>query len=349
MERGDPPFHFRIAPVILALASVPERERVAWVRRSGLPESAAAGPCTTSLTKMRRFVDEAALRWPSGDFGLALARAVPEGTYETAELLVRTAPTVTLGLIALARYASLINPVGRFELKERNGRVELHYFIVGHRDGLGEVMNEFTIAYVVRGLRLVGLGDAALDAVWFAHRKVGSKRALEDYFASGVTMGAPTSGFALDAAIAARPLRTTDAVTHGFLERHANERIHALGARTVAAMVAEVIEKEVGLGGLDLAAVAKRLAMTERTAQRRLAEEGTSFREVLDHVRERVAEGMIATGVPSTRIADLLGFSDARSFRRAVARWTREARASQGTTLMKASSVGGGKPWGARD
>ena len=61
--------------------------------------------------------------------------------------------------------------------------------------------------------------------------------------------------------------------------------------------------------------------MTERTAQRRLTEEGTTFRDVLDQVRRRVAERLVGTGIPSSRISDLLGFADSRSFRRARARW----------------------------
>lgn len=325
--RGDLPFHFRLTPIVVELLGLRDPEARALIARCGLPASAIDGPCTTSLRKVRDLVDEAQSKL-GPDFGLALAKAVPEGTYDAAEMLVRTAPTLGSGLIALARFAALINPIGKFEVRVRGDRVELHYQIAGQRDCLGEPMNVFTIAYIVRALQLVGLPAGALVSVWFAHRGPKSA-ALEKHFGCSVDLGAATCGFAFGKAVAELPLRTSDTVTHGFLHKHANERLAALGERTVASMVADAIEREVGLGGIDLAHVAKRLGMTERTAQRRLADEGTSFREVLDQVRERVAEGMIATGVPMTRIADLLGFSDARSFRRAFARWTKEAKSSR--------------------
>ena len=318
---GDPLFHFRIAPAVLSLLGVPTEDRARVVRRAGLPESAETGPCTTTLAKMRAFVEDAASRWTAGDFGLALARAVPPGTYEAAELVVRTAPTLAGGLVSLVRFASLINPIGRFDVEERTDRLSLHYFVVGQRDGLGEAMNTYTIAYIYRALRNVGLPEGGAVAVWLAHPSSRHGAELKAFFGVRVGLGTPTSGLALRADVAAGPLVTSDAVTHGFLERHAAERLVATGLRTTSSMVAEVIEKEIRFGGLDLATVARRLAMTERTAQRRLTEEGTTFRDVLDQVRRRVAERLVGTGIPSSRISDLLGFADSRSFRRARARW----------------------------
>lgn len=129
---------------------------------------------------------------------------------------------------------------------------------------------------------------------------------------------------AFGADVADRPLGSSDRVTYGFLERQAIEYLRSLGAGTVAALVAGVIEKQVGLGDVDLPFVAKRLGMTARTAQRRLEAEGTSFREVLDHVRKRTAERLLATGADKGRVADMLGFGDTRSLSRALVRWKRE-------------------------
>lgn len=68
--------------------------------------------------------------------------------------------------------------------------------------------------------------------------------------------------------------------------------------------------------------MAARLGQTPRTVQRRLAAEGTTFREVLDAARRRRAEAMLAEGTPFATVADALGFSGVRSFRRAHRRWT---------------------------
>lgn len=70
----------------------------------------------------------------------------------------------------------------------------------------------------------------------------------------------------------------------------------------------------------DLAA---ELHLTERTLRRQLAAAGTSFRELLDGVRERIACELLVDGdLPIGQIAASVGFGDVRDFRRAFKRWT---------------------------
>jgi AraC-like DNA-binding protein len=70
-------------------------------------------------------------------------------------------------------------------------------------------------------------------------------------------------------------------------------------------------------------AVACHLAISPRTMQRRLRDDGTTFRDVLAEVRMTVAKQAIMAGeVPVERLADRLGFSDAAAFRRAFKRAT---------------------------
>lgn len=61
--------------------------------------------------------------------------------------------------------------------------------------------------------------------------------------------------------------------------------------------------------------VAQRLYMGESTLRRKLAEEGTSFKQVLDEVRFAVALGMVQTTLlPISRIAEHCGYQSASRF-----------------------------------
>jgi AraC-like DNA-binding protein len=55
---------------------------------------------------------------------------------------------------------------------------------------------------------------------------------------------------------------------------------------------------------------------------RRLTEEGTTFRALLDDVRRQAALAAIARGAPLKAVAQDLGLSDLRAFHRAFKRWT---------------------------
>jgi AraC-like DNA-binding protein len=69
--------------------------------------------------------------------------------------------------------------------------------------------------------------------------------------------------------------------------------------------------------------VAKQLATTERTLNRKLSAEGTSFTQILDDVRCNLAkEYLRSTKLTIEDISELVGFSEAANFRHAFRRWT---------------------------
>lgn len=68
---------------------------------------------------------------------------------------------------------------------------------------------------------------------------------------------------------------------------------------------------------------ARALGLSRRTLTRRLAEEGTSFGEVLDDYRRRYALALFKeAGLQAKRVAHLVGFRNENSLRKAMRRWT---------------------------
>jgi AraC-like DNA-binding protein len=63
--------------------------------------------------------------------------------------------------------------------------------------------------------------------------------------------------------------------------------------------------------------------MSARNLQRHLAEEGTSFKELLTEARVTLGRNYVGEGRLSvTEIAFVLGFADTSTFSRAFKRWT---------------------------
>jgi AraC-like DNA-binding protein len=68
--------------------------------------------------------------------------------------------------------------------------------------------------------------------------------------------------------------------------------------------------------------LARELAISSRTLQRRLADTGTTYQEQLDRVRRRIARRLLeATDLGVGEIAWFLGFEEVNSFSRAFHRW----------------------------
>ena len=87
--------------------------------------------------------------------------------------------------------------------------------------------------------------------------------------------------------------------------------------------VREAIAVELRGGNPQLESIARRLAMSPRTLQRRLRDRGAFFNDVLDAMRFRAAKSYLAQGdTAGTEVAYLLGFAEQSSFNRAFKRWS---------------------------
>jgi AraC-like DNA-binding protein len=73
-------------------------------------------------------------------------------------------------------------------------------------------------------------------------------------------------------------------------------------------------------------AIARQLGTPIRTLKRKLREEGTTYRQIVDELRMQLAIKYLRdTRLPVEDVASSLGFSDAANFRRAFRRWTNES------------------------
>ncbi|MEH2243534.1 helix-turn-helix transcriptional regulator [Nostoc sp.] len=83
-----------------------------------------------------------------------------------------------------------------------------------------------------------------------------------------------------------------------------------------------VIIEELGKGNVGSERVSTRLGIVPRTLQRQLREAGTSYREVLDEIRQELSVYYLRNSdIAICEVTFLLGFSETTSFNRAFKRW----------------------------
>lgn len=101
-----------------------------------------------------------------------------------------------------------------------------------------------------------------------------------------------------------------------------------LEKRQLSGLTEQIRRLVLGPLGLDatIDAVAKHLTMAPRSLRRKLEEEGTSFRELLDAERQQLAaQLLLSTEMKLEELAAHLGFSDTAGFTRAFHRWFDQA------------------------
>ncbi|MGS2723889.1 AraC family transcriptional regulator [Porticoccus sp. GXU_MW_L64] len=96
---------------------------------------------------------------------------------------------------------------------------------------------------------------------------------------------------------------------------------HFLGD-TLSSKVSNILMKNHGRFP-NMTVLANHLDISERTLRRKLMEEGTSYQEIVDQVRARIAtEYLQESSLSIERISELVGYTEATNFRRAFKKWT---------------------------
>ncbi|MGN9845671.1 AraC family transcriptional regulator ligand-binding domain-containing protein [Nonomuraea sp. H19] len=150
-----------------------------------------------------------------------------------------------------------------------------------------------------------------------------SQRLVELYDTRSVEFEADHPSITFAEADADVPLPLADPALAAILDDHA--RLSTAASRPVLGWLDRfhaILESAVADGPPGLDQVARRLAMSPRTLQRRLRDEGTSWREELEKLRQRRVDRLLReTSLSVESIAARVGFTDSRALRRAIHRW----------------------------
>jgi AraC-like DNA-binding protein len=118
------------------------------------------------------------------------------------------------------------------------------------------------------------------------------------------------------------PLPGADRDEFARLHAAACEAARSQEARSVTTMADETVTWLLAAPGATVQAVARQLGMSARTLRRRLAEEGSTFRALIDSARQREVQLFLETGLYTMKqLASRVGFANDRALRHALRRW----------------------------
>jgi AraC-like DNA-binding protein len=248
---------------------------------------------------------------------LALAQVTPIGAFPLLDYLVLTSDTVGAAIHQLVRYLRLVgNPVV-MDIDEREDPVRIEV-----RAGASPFAVEYNAALMVCHLRAETDGTFSAAGVFMRHA-LDDRDAWERAMGCPVHDGAAWDGVAIRRDIWQLPMRRRDPVLRHVLEARADDVLARLPTRDgLAHDVQRALIARVSGGDTRIGSVARDLAMSGRTLQRRLSADGVSYQQLLDEARKEAAgrylsESPLAIG----EVAYLVGYSEPAPFHRAFKRW----------------------------
>jgi AraC-like DNA-binding protein len=252
--------------------------------------------------------------------GLRFAQTVPAGALDLLEYAFRSSATLGNGLDQIVRYGRVMSDRATAVLTRDGDVVTITW---------GDVMPpprvDFAMALVVRLAReATGVPLVPID-VALTHGSHGRADVYRVYFQGRVRFDQPSNRLVFAAADAARTLRSADPALAGVVRRRLEKMLAQLhqSGDSIVDRVRRVVLPALARGEPTAAMVSRELGLSQRTLQRRLQSEDTSFTRVLDAAREEVARALLREpGVGIAEIAFLLGYSEPAAFHRSFRRWT---------------------------
>lgn len=238
------------------------------------------------------------------------------------QFLMMSSPSLRVACERLLLYQHYWNPAECYELASAEQHVGIRYRCWGPPRQAHVHQAERTAALIALVARGVDQQSKVLG-VAFPHARQGNDTKLTRLFGVAPTYGAPWTEVLLPAALMDRPLPRANPALFELMDRYVRRQIavHPRSDPSFSSQVFAVVQRRLHERDVSQDLVAKSIGCGIRTLARRLAEEGTTLREIVDTVRKGRAEALLESNVAIAEVAFLLGYSEPSAFQHAFRRW----------------------------
>ena len=349
IPRSDVP-----ASPFLWTRGIAARETLGYLDRNGLdaePLLAAAGLARDQLSQQAgvvsvasqyRFLELAAIKTNDSLLGLHLAAEMDMRGAGILFYLAASSATVADALENLTRYVGTTNEAVLIDISRHKDETVLTVRPVRAHNEPRRQFSEFTALAVIRALRMQTNRDFAPSRITFAHARNSGLTEIHRLLRCPVEFAHAADSWVLPQSVMELPIISEDSHLLQILTAHADDLLAK--TRTAAGLESMVENQLLSLlpsGRVQAAVVARQLGMSARSFTRHLAEEGTTFGQILDRLRNHLALRYLADErISLQQIAWLLGYSELAAFNHAFRRWfgTSPGRARNQPSVLASAS-----------
>lgn len=237
---------------------------------------------------------------------------------------VLNSPTIAAACETAARYLHVHNQALNLSLNVAN---KLAHFAYSYSDiGLKQPrqFSEFTMAGALNTFRIMAGSQWAPREIQFAHDAPESNAEHLRVFGAPVIFRCASNALIMEREFLDQTIPAADHRLYGILSRYLDDVLTKMPKEDgLVATIRKAIGELLKDGTPKLARVAKSIAVSPRTLQRRLEKHDLDFKTLVHETRHQFAlEYLRDRENTLTQIAFLLGYSEVSAFNRAFKRWT---------------------------
>jgi AraC-like DNA-binding protein len=292
---------------------------------------AAAGidPAALDAPGARLSTDRISLLWElaaeqSGNpaIGVAQHRVAKPASFDVVGYTMMSCADLLGAFERLERYLRILSDALTMSRSLEDGRFRMTFELIGGERPVPRQRAEFIMVSLVAFLRWISGREVRPLAIELPYPTPADLGPYREAFGCPVTFDANRNSLLFARAELAKPLPTSNPVLAELHERFAGDYLQRFDHDQTSYRAREAIIRRLPDGEPRRDRVASELRMSERTLQRRLEEEATSFVELVDKTRRELAEQYLGRlHLSLGQAAYLLGYADQSSFFRACKRW----------------------------
>lgn len=292
------------------------------LRRAGLPDDLLSRDDVRLETRdYFRFWTAIEAEFDDPAFPLTVGQSIPTEAFQPPVFAALCSPNLAVAFERLSRYKRLVCPMVMSPRRSED-RFTLDMVWSAEPDVPPPALVGLELVFLVQLVRTATRARVEpIEVVSTRELKPAGDYAA--YFGVPVTVGG-VNRLAFSLEDTDRPFLTSNDSMWRAFEPELRRRLAELDERaTTAERVRAALLELLPAGASSMDQVARKLAMSKRTMQRRLQNEETTFQHVLNATREDLARYyLVNTKMSCAEISFLLGFGDPNSFFRAFQDWT---------------------------
>ena len=259
---------------------------------------------------------------PDPAVGLRLGAGIRVREFGLVGYALAFSSTAGSALRRLSRYSRILSDSHALTLETEGEATWVHLDIQPELRAFRPAV-DYRLAAILSACREIVSSPIAPSIVQLPYRRPPDVKESERFFGGPLEFGAPRPALLVRNDDLARPNAMADKALTGYLDRLAEQVLAGLGSeRTLRERVRRLLWSELTEGVPTLENLARTLGMSDRTLQRQLRGEGTTFVALLQELRRDMAPSLLRDGrLAVSEVAFLLGYDDPSAFRRAFRRW----------------------------
>jgi AraC-like DNA-binding protein len=258
-------------------------------------------------------------------FGLRVAEFCHPTTFHALGYAWMASANLAEALQRLVRYQRMMSTVLSMELIDEASSIRLRWNLANSESGPAAAPEsaDASVAVVV-GLARQAAGDAfSPQRVLLQRPQPSCADRFFGYFRAPVEFSSADTALVFPRAAIEAALPTANADLARANEQVIHDYLARFDRSSVGMLVRAKLVEQLPSGGATEESVAEALHLSPRTLQRKLREEGTGFKQILEDMRRQLAIQYVQNSQMSlNEITYLLGFSEPSNFTRAFRRWT---------------------------